>query len=134
MNSSAVPTPATPWLPCVSAAAWASPPSSNSAGGVKHEKSCHIFDKDTESHFVEKYDTLGNVLEFVDYSDTLKRCIYFYDTLGFLSEKRFFDINDSIVKKELFRCDEHGNWIERRLIDKNGKFLEGELREIEYFD
>ncbi len=100
----------------------------------KNEISCHISDKDTESHFVEKYDTLGNVLEFVDNNDTLKRCIYFYDTLGFLSEKRFLDINDSIVKKELFRCDGHGNWIERRLVDKNGKFLEGELREIEYFD
>ncbi len=100
----------------------------------KHEISCHISDKDTESNFVEQYDTLGNVLEFVDNNDTLKRCTYFYDSLGFLSEKRVFDINDSIVKKELFRCDGHGNWIERRLIDKNGKFLEGELREIEYFD
>ncbi len=100
----------------------------------KHEISCHISDKDTESNFVEKYDTVGNVLEFVDYNNTLKRCIYFYDSLGFLSEKRVFDIKDSIVKKELYRCDEHGNWIERRLIDKNGNFLEGELREIEYFD
>lgn len=100
----------------------------------KHEISCHISNKDTESNFVEKYDTVGNVLEFVDYNNTLKRCIYFYDSLGFLSEKRVFDIKDSIVKKELYRCDEHGNWIERRLIDKNGNFLEGELREIEYFD
>lgn len=98
----------------------------------KNEISCLISDTETETKISEKYDTLGNVLE-INHNDTLTKVTYSYDSLGFISEKRFLDINDSIVKKELFRCDGHGNWIERRLVDKNGNFLNGELREIEYY-
>ena len=100
----------------------------------KFEINAFISDKDTESNIVEKYDTLGNVLEQVNHNDTIKKIIYFYDSLGFLSEKRFFDIKDSIIEKERFRCDEHGNWIERRRVDNDGNILEEENREIEYFD
>lgn len=100
----------------------------------KFETNAFISDKDTESNIVEKYDTLGNVLEQVNHNDTIKKIIYFYDSLGFLSEKRFFDIKDSIIEKEIFRCDEHGNWIERRRVDNNGNVLEKETREIGYFD
>ncbi len=100
----------------------------------KFEINAFISDKDTESNIVEKYDTLGNVLEQVNHNDTIKKIIYFYDSLGFLSEKRFFDIKDSIIEKEIFRCDEHGNWLERQRVDNNGNVLEKETREIEYFD
>ncbi|MDO4525969.1 MAG: hypothetical protein Q4B61_11650, partial [Bacteroidales bacterium] len=100
----------------------------------KFEINAFISDKDTESNIVEKYDTLGNVLEQVNHNDTIKKIIYFYDSLGFISEKRFFDTKDSIIEKEIFRCDEHGNWLERQRVDNNGNILEEENREIEYFD
>lgn len=97
-----------------------------------------FIDNDGENIYVKKYDTLGNILICLDNSsDTLQnkivRSVCYYDSLGYLYETMHFNVKDSVVGKDVYKNDDHGNWIEKIHYDMINDTLNKEQRVIKYY-